>query len=473
MPGDGLVIEEVRQVLQRHLSPSAKMVLAVSGGLDSIVLMHALRLLREESGWSLTVCHVHHGIRGEEADRDAAFVEQEAHNIHMPFIGKRVDVPRQLQQGESQETGARRLRYQALVEVAETVGAQVILTAHHRQDQAETVLMRVLRGTGVTGLAGIQEVRQLGAQRLIRPLLYTSRDDIAAWALSEGLSYVEDSSNSCKDYTRNRVRLELMPQLARQYNPKIVHHLAQLADLAAQDDRYLQEMAREAYAKVVTWYELDRRFAELDTLGLRALPLALQRRVITLVLEYAEPGVLWPFYRVEAVRSACVNEDSGISARSVGHGWSVVSRLGKLQLLKTADLYGRRDPVWNPVPIVTDSGPIVIAGAGYAVHVEESPHPSVFPAAKWETYVSCDAEPMTLRPWRQGDRIEPLGMNGHSRLISDILVDGKVPRDKRTGYPVLTSDEIVVWVPGLSRSRHYVVEPDDRRCWHLEVRKPL
>jgi len=163
MPAEKQVTEAVQQALQRLLAHPCSLLLAVSGGIDSMVLLHVLRRVCTDKRWSLAVCHVHHGLRGVEADRDARFVEQETRRLHIAYVSKRLDVlAEQARTGESQEAVARRLRYQALVEAAASLGASAIATAHHQQDQAETVLLRVLRGTSVSGLAGIQEFASVG-----------------------------------------------------------------------------------------------------------------------------------------------------------------------------------------------------------------------------------------------------------------------------------------------------------------------
>ncbi len=234
------LVAELRKVLAQYRTDSEKAPLylvALSGGADSVALLHAMHLLAEQEGFSLHALHVHHGIRKEEADRDAAFCRTLCENRQIPFHVSYVDVPSHAKQtGQSEEEAARELRYAALSAAAEKIGADRIVTAHHKDDQAETVLLRTLRGTSLDGLCAMAP--QTG--RCLRPFLQISRCKILDFCKEHQLSYVEDSTNSDTAHLRNFLRHRVLP-LLKQYNPKVQDALCRLAQSAQEDASYWQQ----------------------------------------------------------------------------------------------------------------------------------------------------------------------------------------------------------------------------------------
>jgi tRNA(Ile)-lysidine synthase len=245
---------------------------AVSGGADSVALLAACRA----AGLApLAVGHVNHGLRGAESDADAAFVQGLADQWSLPAHVERAEVS----PGRNVEATARRARYECLAQVAQALGLRSIVTAHTADDQAETVLLRLLRGTGVAGLAGIPPARRLGGLLVVRPFLRLRRADVRHYLDQVGQTYRHDRSNADRRFTRNRVRHELMPLLARDYNPRLVDHLGRLGRLAAEAEREAAERVRRLLAE-----------AELPPAGaLRVFESARLRR--------ADRGVLRRFWR--------------------------------------------------------------------------------------------------------------------------------------------------------------------------------
>lgn len=211
-------------------------VVGVSGGADSIALLRALAALRiEAAGGRLVAAHLNHGLRGDESDGDAAFVAQVAGELGVEAIVSRGAVAEAARErGDGVEAAARDLRYRFLIDTARSVGARVIATAHTRDDQAETILQRIVRGTGLAGLGGIPRARPLadGTIGLVRPMLMLRRSQVVEYLAALGQPYRKDSSNTDRAYTRNRIRHDLLPQLVRDYNPQVVEALARLATQA-------------------------------------------------------------------------------------------------------------------------------------------------------------------------------------------------------------------------------------------------
>jgi tRNA(Ile)-lysidine synthase len=276
------VWQEIRRVMgpERGAGP-APLIVAVSGGADSVCLCDALAALRDDLALSLTVAHLDHGLRGDASRDDAAYVQRLSESLGLPCLAERADVAALARERRlSIEAAARQARYAFLARAARAAGAARIALAHHADDQAETVLLRLLRGTGIAGLRGMQARAPHPAApdlTLIRPLLHLTRADTERYCAARGLTWRADATNDETDALRNRIRHELLPLLAR-YNPGIRKVLARLADTAAEDLEMIDYATREACARVAQaeageWPAFDRA-------AWRALPAPLQRGVL-------------------------------------------------------------------------------------------------------------------------------------------------------------------------------------------------
>ena len=281
------MLERVKAYMQKHnmTQRGDRVIVSVSGGPDSVALLHLLWRLAPDLDLTLHVFHMDHALRGEESAADAAFVESLAARLGLPCTVVRLAPGELKHAGGSLQARAREARHRELAALAGRIGASRVALGHNRDDQSETVLLRLLRGTGTRGLAGIRPVKVLGKLTLIRPLLETPRREIAAYCAKHELFPRLDASNLRGDYTRNRVRLELLPQLAAQYNPAIASALADLAEIAAAENDLLDELARAALARCRAPGEGVALVGSL----LLAEPLAIARRVVRLAAEEAEP----------------------------------------------------------------------------------------------------------------------------------------------------------------------------------------
>jgi tRNA(Ile)-lysidine synthase len=269
--------------LRRQGLSGGRLVVAVSGGLDSVCLLHALCEMRERERLGLVVGHIQHGLRGKESEADAVFVAELAAEWGIPAQVRSAD-PRPLSEGGSSrarptlQEAARQLRYRALREIAAEQGAR-IATAHTADDQAETLVLRLLRGTGPDGLRGIRERSDDGV--VVRPLLRVTRAELECYAAERGLRWREDSSNAMDDYTRNRLRHHWLPELAREFNPRLASALAGLAEAQEQDAQWIATEVEREMAQRVT---REGAWLRIDAAGICALPPALARRVAREVL---------------------------------------------------------------------------------------------------------------------------------------------------------------------------------------------
>ncbi len=255
-----LLIEEASDFPQRfrQKNPLARwaaypLLLALSGGADSTALARLFHAFREEFSLKIYAAHANHGLRGEESDGDEAFVTELCRSLHIPLISTRLQIQRT---PDGLENDARRARYAFLETAAETLGARYVVLAHHLNDQAETILYRILRGTGVSGLAGMAAVRSLNpAVTLLRPLLSFSRTEIINYLTSIGQEWRTDSTNSCTNYTRNRIREVLLPQLRQTFNPKLDEALVRLGELAGEMQTFVDEQTAEFAKKFVRFHQ--------------------------------------------------------------------------------------------------------------------------------------------------------------------------------------------------------------------------
>jgi tRNA(Ile)-lysidine synthetase-like protein len=273
------VARELARDAERLGLTGQRVLVAASGGLDSTVLAHALATAPRRLGIEVVLGHVHHGLRGAEADADADAVAALAAKLGVPAQVRRVDPRARLAAGSSRarptlQEAARELRYAALREMAREVGASRIATAHHADDQAETVLLRLLRGTGPDGLAGIPERSRDGV--VVRPLLRIPREALRRYAEAHGLAWREDSSNASTRYARNRLRARWIPGLAADFNPRLLRVVADLAEAQRRDTEWI---ARAVMREADTRFTREGAWLRIDATGWRALPEALARRL--------------------------------------------------------------------------------------------------------------------------------------------------------------------------------------------------
>lgn len=436
-------LERVQCGLERF-PPAGPVLLACSGGGDSIALLHALVRL----GYPVAVAHLDHAFR-EDSSRDAHFVRNVARSLGVEAVVERhrvADEAREL--GLSFEAHARDVRYAFLARTAREMGCAVIATGHTASDQAETLLMRILRGTGPSGLAGIPRVGEHHGLPVLRPMLDISRNAVRAWLTAEGLEWREDSTNDEQIALRNRIRLDLLPLLCRKYNPEIETALCRLADTAVQEDALLRQLARE---KLNALLDANGR---IERQAFRALPVALQRRVVMQWLgrdsDFMETGAMTRFIAGAPTGSRMSLHKGGMAY--AGHDFVELDNRAA----------GDASVVALPVPGETMAGDYTVSArmAAPPANVARDCGPN-------RQWLACRA-PLHLRTRRPGDRMHPLGAPG-SRLVSDIMVDRRIPAPHRAQLPLLLCGEEVVWFPGGPVSASAALAPGATEAVLVEV----
>lgn len=440
------------------------LVLAVSGGADSVALLLLLRIASRTLHLRLTVAHLNHGIRGAEADRDAAFVRRLCRRLRVRCITGRADVPRLARDtGISVEMAARDARYRFLSNVARAIHADAIVTAHNADDQAETVLLRLARGTSLHGLAGIPETGEHGGVRVVRPLLGTTRSEIVSFLKRRRQAWREDRSNRDPTYLRNFVRHEILPRMEEHINPRVREAIRRTADIVREEDAWLTSLA-SAYLKSCAGDD-----GSLSIPALRCLHVAGVRRVLRLWLGgLGIPAGKIDYAVVDRIASMFMKKHSLAITRSL----TVVSDSKRLIALhrNTGDEVTFR-AARLPVP-----GTVVPAGATFSVKTsvkrgiikDRTAEIGILPARASLNGDAIRRRSLRVRPWQTGDRIRPLGLAG-SRKLQDVFVDAKLPADRRRAWPVLVCGSEIVWVPGYRVARGWEVQESTRRTIQVVV----
>ena len=459
------VLATIRQ--HRMIPDGGRVLVALSGGPDSVALTLLLHELERTGSFTVAgVAHLNHGVR-TEADGDEAFCRDLAAQLGIEFRSERVDIPAVAKaEGRSIEDAGRRARYSFLERVRAELGANVVATGHTRNDQAETFLLRLIRGAGPRGLGGVYPVTGV----VIRPLIDARREDLLDWLASRSQPYCNDVTNDDVGIPRNRVRHELLPLLERRFSPGIVEVLAREAEIARADHEYLENVAIE-YADLIVLRNsggertplsslpspADIVAVELDAAGVAALPLAVAARLARLALAVLAPDRFVSSEHVEAVLSLASGESVSVSLPG-----QQASRRGSVIVLER-ELFR---PFENSFDVsLSIPGEVVLAPQGWAIsaHLQTAGQPanSAPGALSAEVQAGTLDGPLAVRSRRPGDWLRPAGLAGQRKKLQDLLVDRKIPRETRDFLPLVVDGQgRIVWVVGLAVAEDFrVTEP--------------
>ncbi len=451
----------------------SRLLVGVSGGLDSVALLHLLAEQMAGEGWVLGVGHVNHGIRGAAAHADEEFVCALGKTLGIPVHVHRADVPSHAaQRGISVEMSAREVRKAAFTGWMKRFKYDALLLAHTLDDQAETVLLRLVRGTGLTGLAAMARESQWAGDRVIRPLLDTTKEALKSAMLERGVEWREDESNKDSDFLRNRVRHELLPLLSERFNPKIRLALVRLSELVREEDALLNQMALEDTEKCLK----PLNPSSLDVSMLNQLVIPRRRRVVMnwLFAQGIDPEEV-QFDLVERVIQLCACTD-GFAQLDLRNGKSIERAYDTLEIKDKGSVSTVSKKCKLAVPGVTEIPSLGLQvvtrrGRGFRKNQQKKR------CGDWPDEVFIDSDwlgraALYVRTWREGDRIVPMGMKGH-RKISDIFIDQKVPRNERERIPLLEARGEVIWIPGYRLAAPAAVTGAITKSIHVEFRSAL
>jgi tRNA(Ile)-lysidine synthase len=471
------LIARVARTIRRAglFGPGDRIAVAVSGGADSVALSLLLRDLAPEVGAAVAgLIHVNHGLRGTDSDEDESFCRALADRLGLPFEVHGADVAGLARSRHvSIEAAARLARYDWFPAAAARLGASFVATGHTADDQAETVLLRLLRGSGARGVSGIRIKRGI----YVRPLLHCRRKALRAWLREMGEGWREDASNADVRVPRNRLRHEVMP-LLEGLAPGAVMALARHAALAADDEAYLTGVAERAKPGIVS-SENETRIGISDL----AAPPAIARRIIRILAESVAPGRPLSFKHVEAVRRLAATDKPHSRLDLPG---LFVEKAGSALRMTAAPTHTRnQSQPWMAWPerLLLSPGSVDLPEVGLTLEarpatgapaaVSKSSGSAAGPGRAWQVSIRAASVTPSLivRNRRPGDRFQPLGAPGR-RKLQDVLVDRKIPRTERDGVPIVTTlTGEILWVAGVAIAEACRVRTPEDSVLLLELRK--
>ncbi len=424
-------------------------VVACSGGIDSMTLLHLFSLFAKNWDLRLAVAHLNHGLRGEEADKDETFVRQRTEALGVPFFSKRIDLKSlAAEKGQNLQEAGREVRYRFFEEVSDKTGGNRIAFGHNADDQAETVIMRIVRGAGLKGLGGIPPVRG----NIIRPLIEITREEIGVYGLAEKIEFREDPSNADKKYLRNRVRHDVIP-LLKALNPNACVELCNLSGFARDANAYLEEEAARAFARISLSTGGDDGTVCLNLAKINGLPSILKRKVIFSAIEELT-GSRSGFYSSHIVSvEALLEKGQSGSALHLPKGVRVVVEYGKALFSTMRDETPppyRYELNFPGETVIPEAGMTLLAVKRGAIDEKEE-----IGDDRLLLDLSRIEQPLLVRNFREGDRIRLPGMSGRKKLKS-LFIDEKVPRAKRRRIPLVVSGDEILWVVGVRKSKLFL-----------------
>ncbi len=461
-----MLMRTTRATIEKYgmLKKGDRVVVGVSGGPDSVALLHILNSLKEIYKIGLHVAHLEHGIRGSESVEDMKFVEDLCGDLSIRITSKQEKTEEIARaSNQSVEATARKLRYSFFQEVLESTKSNRIATGHNANDQAETLLLNLLRGSGMAGLVGIRPAMQ---GRIIRPLIESTRADIEEYLNSKSITYRIDSTNADSRFERNRVRQVLIPMLEKEFNPRIVDSLARTASIFSIVNDYLHGEVEKVVA-ATTLIEEGR--VSIDLESLKEAPVALQHLVLYRVLRSLEgDDQLVSFDIINAVFNVAMRSKSG-SRIDIGSGLVALREFDKLLIGRDLALVERYD-VQLAIP---GSTPVEPAGGTFAAEVmsERPGTGEVYRSGETAYFDLSQLElPLRARSWREGDRFVPFGLSG-TKKVHDIFVDEKVPITGRSKIPIICDGDGIIWIAGVRRSERARIKDDTRTILKITFEK--
>ncbi len=433
------MIHKVAKFIEQKglIASGQKVLIALSGGADSVALLITLHKL----GYRCEAIHCNFHLRGEESNRDEDFVRTLCKKYQVPLFVINFDtVSYAHSKGISIEMAARELRYNAFEQHRAKIGADVIAVAHHRDDSAETLLLNLLRGTGIKGLHGIQPRNK----NIVRPLLCVNRGEILEYLQWRGESYVTDSTNLETDFTRNKIRLEILP-LMQQINPSAAESIAQTAERVSEAEKVYAKAIADGIARVKNGNTID-----IDRLKEEPSPQAV-------LYEILQP-LAYNSAQIKEITEA-IHGDSGRTFRS--GRWEVIKDRSTL-IITTADREGMQPMEILPdCETATEQGVLACTMQSFDGKIKKDKKHATIDATRVK-------QPLILRQWQQGDRFTPFGMRG-SKLLSDYMTDRKMNIIEKERQLVVTdADGKIVWIVGERLAAHCATDNNTKTVIQLE-----
>ncbi|MBI5746714.1 MAG: tRNA lysidine(34) synthetase TilS [Nitrospirae bacterium] len=474
------IISKVKGEIVKNslISAGDRVVVALSGGPDSMAMLHILTGLYQELDISLHIAHLDHQFRGIQSQKDSEFIRSYADRLCLPATIESIDVPSFARKNRlSAQAAAREIRYKFLFKVAREVGGTKIALGHTSNDQAETVLARLLRGAGSRGLSGIPVY---GRGMIIRPLLSVSRAEIMDYLNQSNIPFLNDPTNEKPIYLRNRIRHELLPFLAERYSPGIYDILNREAEILCRENEFLSQYASGILDDIISDSSagsLGEGGLELD-LGLFSMHhIAVKRRVILEAVRRVKGDIdNISFVQIDETLRMADNGRTGaviifpgrVRIRR-GYNRIIVSLGGDLvpSLRQSALCIGEVRTLVLPVP-----GRVSLKPSLMEIEASIMEGPCIYSggAGKGASFdLEMFSSPLFIRNRRRGDILYPLGMGGKKKKLHDIFIDMKIPLEERGGIPLLVSPEGILWVMGVRQDERFKVRDNTKRTLLVKI----
>jgi tRNA(Ile)-lysidine synthase len=457
--------KQVRATITKYrmLVPGDRVLIAVSGGPDSIALAHVLNSLSLDQGFKVFIAHLNHRLRGQESREDAEFVADFADKLGIQAAINGKDVAGYAKKNKlSMQVAAREVRYQFFSDTARKLDCNKLATGHNANDQAETLLNRFLRGSGPAGLGGIPPVRD---GWVIRPLIEVKREETEKYCRDNNLTHRQDSSNLKSIYTRNKIRHELLPFLEQQYNANLVETLVRVSEIFREDEKYLQQHSSQVYHKACLELTADKTVFDLKEFFEASR--ALQARII----RQAYTTLTGTFHNISSVNLAntidmLVNGQTG-SLVDLPLGITVTKSYDRFVL----SLNKSKTDVQTFVYDVVIPGLTEIPEAGKQIYATLEETFGLVKPKPDEIEVDLDKikQPLRVRNRKPADKFRPVGMEG-SKKLKEFFIDQKISRDVRDQVPIVVAgDDEIVWVAGWRADNRWIALPESKRVLKLKL----
>ncbi len=429
------MIKKIKKTIKSHnILPTRSVLVALSGGADSVALLHIMHTLSKEYGFKLYAAHVNHNLRGEAAKKDEIFSQALCHRLGIQCFVKSADVKSVAKAyAISEEMAGRRVRYEFFSELMQEYDIEYTATAHHKNDNAETIIMNFLRGSSLSGLSGIPYRRD----SYIRPLLDVTRSEIEGYCKENGLDYVTDITNSENVYTRNKIRNILIPQLEREYNPNIVDTLTANAHIISEDENFISNTVDTEYDKYV-------KDSAVSVNDLMSLHKAISKRIIRKMIDNNCGASDVSSVVIDSVYELCKKNKTGASCNIIK---DITARIEYSKLI-----IGKETAVCDDFSYTVKIGECVyIPEVGYSVSVK----PTTEGEADKNTFkLPCGIDEITVTNRRIGDKFIPSGMTG-TKSLKGFMIDKKIPQNERSRIGIVRIGGEIAWVIGYRRDERF------------------
>lgn len=464
-----------KNILSWGIEKKDPLVLGVSGGTDSLSLLHILYI----SGFNIIAVNVNHNLR-PESQHEASFVKEFCKNKNIKYFGVRVDTLKSVEENKrSIEEAARNLRYRELFNIANSENAKAVCVAHNADDQVETVLMHMLRGSGLAGLRGMKSIIETSEWDseipLIRPMISVWRTEIEIYCELNNLSPMNDSTNSDNKFLRNKIRNELLP-LLKDYNPNVKKALFQMSDILSADFDLIKDVVDEAWESSII--SSSNECVEFDRDQLRECPPALQRYLFRAAIKYLRISLRdINFKTYEIILNS-------LASKKMGENVDLINNLA-LTFTKGSVYIHNSDYVFkvkhglqlktNEIPLIeeveesiSDSSKIclseILNSKELYSQIKQNPD-------RMQAFINSEKiGNLSLRKMKEGDRFSPFGMGGHSIKLSDYFINVKIPRRERENWPLLVFGNKIIWVVGYQICDEFQVKEETKKIIKINVK---